>query len=108
MGLNNSTVSSFTKRRNKGENQDVQKYIEVRVVSFKDGLHILPKVNLVRINSNKYTLLIMVDYLPTLGEIDGDVTIVLEDEEISFNGIKAYYVNRANVFSLMIEEENNA
>lgn len=104
IGLN-SSVSDVTKNKNKSEKKKMTNHIEARVVSFKQGLQILSNVNLVRINSKAYTLLIMVDYLPTLGEIDGDVTFVLETEEISFNKIKGYYVNRSNVFSLMIDEE---
>ena len=82
--------------------------IEARIVSFPEGLRVYPDVQLVRIKSKTYTLLIMRDYLPTLGEIEGDVTLLTPQGEIALHKIEGYYIHKANVFSLMIEEKAHA
>ena len=46
----------------------------------------------------------MKDYLPIIGEIDGNVDIKSDKEEINLKNIKAFYMNSNNVFNLMIKE----
>ena len=46
----------------------------------------------------------MKDYLSVIGEIVGSVELKGEDVDVSFKGIKAFYMNSKNVFNLMIEE----
>lgn len=82
--------------------------MQVRISSFKRGFHVYNNVNLIRIKSKEYTLLIMADYLPTIGEIEGDVSFVCNTEETVIQDIRAYYMHKANVFSLMIEEASDA
>ena len=51
------------------------KNVTARVYSIVNGVKEIQHVRLIRIKSRKYNLLIMEDYMPVLGEIDGDVTI---------------------------------
>ena len=51
-------------------------------------------------------LLIMADYLPLIGEFDGNIDIKGENVELSFKNIKGFYMNSSNVFNLMINEGN--
>ena len=46
----------------------------------------------------------MKDYMPIIGEINGNVDIIGQDTNISFKKIKAFYTNNNNIFNLMIEE----
>lgn len=78
--------------------------IKVRVFDMKHGLTEYENVKTVKIVSKDYNLLIMKDYLSVIGEIIGSVDIKGEDVDVSFNGIKAFYMNNKNVFNLMIEE----
>ena len=78
--------------------------IKVRVFDMKHGLTEYENVKTVKIVSKDYNLLIMKDYLSVIGEIIGSVDIKGEDVDVSFNGIKAFYMNKKNVFNLMIEE----
>lgn len=78
--------------------------IKVRVFDMKHGLTEYNNVKTIKIVSKDYNLLIMKDYLSVIGEIVGSVDIKGEDVDVTFNGIKAFYMNSKNVFNLMIEE----
>lgn len=78
--------------------------IKVRVFDMEDGLKEYENIKSVRIVSKDYNLLIMKDYMPIIGEINGNVDIIGQDTNVSFKKIKAFYTNNNNVFNLMIEE----
>ena len=80
--------------------------IKVRIFDLKKGLIEYENIKVVRIVSKDYNLLIMQDYLPILGEIDGNVDIKNEEIELNYTNIKAFYMNSNNVFNLMIKEGN--
>ena len=46
----------------------------------------------------------MQDYLPIIGEIEGNIDIKNEEIELNYKNIKAFYMNSSNVFNLMIKE----
>ena len=78
--------------------------LKVRVFDMEQGLTEYDNVKSVRIVSKDYNLLIMQDYMPIIGEIVGDVDITGSDTNASYKQIKGFYMNRDNVFNLMIEE----
>lgn len=78
--------------------------MEVRVSSFENGLEVYQNVHLIRVKSAKYNLLIMEDYLPVIGKIDGSVNFVGEEQEYSFENIQGFFCHKHNVFSLLIKE----
>lgn len=80
--------------------------IKVRIFDMENGLKEYENIKIIRIISKDYNLLIMKDYLPIIGEIDGSVDIKNDDVNISFKSIKAFYMNSDNVFNLMINEVN--
>ena len=77
--------------------------MKVRVFSL-DGLKEYENKNIVNIVSKDYDLLIMKDYLPIIGEIEGNVDIKSDTEEVNLKDIKAFYMNSNNEFNLMIRE----
>lgn len=77
--------------------------MKVRIFSL-DGLKEYENVKIVRIVSKDYNLLIMKDYLPIIGEIEGNVDIKSDTEEVNLKDIKAFYMNSNNEFNLMIRE----
>ena len=77
---------------------------KVRIFDLDKGLTEYEHIKIVRIVSEDYNLLIMQDYLPIIGEIDGSIDIKSEEIDISFPKIKAFYMNSGNVFNLMIKE----
>ena len=77
---------------------------KVRIFDLDKGLTEYEKVKIVRIISKDYNLLIMEDYLPIIGDVDGSIDIKGEDIDIKFPKIRAFYMNSKNVFNLMIKE----
>ncbi|MBQ8192830.1 MAG: hypothetical protein IJZ46_02015 [Bacilli bacterium] len=78
--------------------------IKVRIFDMKHGLREYEDIKIIRIISKDYNLLIMKDYLPIIGEIEGSVDIKNDTVDLSFKNIKAFYMNSDNVFNLMIKE----
>lgn len=81
------------------------KNMSVKVLNINTGLIEYENVKFIKIKSKKYNLLIMQDYLPIIGEIDGDVKIELLEKSVEFNNIKGYYMNKKNQFNLFIKKE---
>ena len=79
------------------------KEMKVRVFNL-EGLVENENIKIVRIVSKDYNLLIMKDYLPIIGEIEGSVDIKGDDVEVNLKDIKAFYMNSNNEFNLMIKE----
>ncbi len=79
--------------------------ITARVISMEDGLREIEGVSLIRIKSREYNLLIMEDYMPVIGEIDGTVAIVSGEGEYQTGPMKGFFSHRKNLFSLMISED---
>ena len=78
--------------------------IKVKVFDIRNGLRVYDNIKIIRIISKDYNLLIMKDYLPIIGEIEGSVDIKNDVVNESFKNIKAFYMNSDNVFNLMIKE----
>lgn len=78
--------------------------IKVRIFDMKNGLREYENIKIIRIISKDYNLLIMKDYLPIIGEIEGSVDIKNDDINLSFKDINAFYMNSDNIFNLMIKE----
>ena len=78
--------------------------IKVRIFDIENGLREYKYIKIIRIISKDYNLLIMKDYLPIIGEIEGSVDIKNDEVNLSFKDIKAFYMNSNNEFNLMIKE----
>ena len=77
---------------------------KVRIFDLDKGLIEYEHIKAVRMISKDYNLLIMEDYLPIIGEIEGSIDIKGDDIDINFPKIKAFYMNSNNIFNLMIKE----
>ena len=66
--------------------------IKVRVFDMAHGLREYENITIIRIISKDYNLLIMKDYLPIIGEIEGSVDIKNDIINESFKNIKAFYM----------------
>lgn len=79
--------------------------IQVRICGRERGLEVYEKVKFVRVVSKRYNLLIMADYLPVIGELNGDVFFRDGEREYRREGLKGYFMHKKNQFSLMLESE---
>lgn len=82
----------------------MNKDIVVKILNIKSGLQVYEGVKFIRILSEKYNLLIMRDYLPIIGEINGNLEIE-GNQSVRFENIKGYYINKSNEFNLIIKGE---
>ena len=80
-----------------------KKGLTVNVFDLKSGLTTYENADFVRITSSEYNLLIMLDYMPIIGELKGKVDIKTPEGELHIENIKASYMNSKNVFNLMIQ-----
>ena len=62
----------------------------------ESGLEILENVKVIRIKSKDYNLLIMPDYMPLLGEIQGNIDFENSENSKSLKNINGYYMNTNN------------
>ena len=88
------------------QEQMVGEGFKVRIFDLDKGLTEYEHIKVVRIISKDYNLLIMQDYLPIIGEIEGSIDIKNEEIELNYKDIRAFYMNSNNVFNLMIKEGN--
>lgn len=79
--------------------------ITVRICGRENGLEVYEGVHFVRVKSKRYNLLIMADYMPVIGEIEGSVFFRTEKEEYSREHLKGYFMHKKNQFSLMLAAE---
>ena len=78
--------------------------INARIIDVTSGLKVLSDIYAVRIHSKDFYALIMNDYLPALGKIDGDVIFLNRDGEHPYRGIRGFYKHQHNEFTLLVEE----
>ena len=79
--------------------------ITATVLGIDEGFQKFEQVDMIRIKSEKYTMLIMDDYMPFIGRIDGMVEIVSGEDTRSFQPIHGFYTHRKNTFELLIKED---
>ena len=77
----------------------------VFVSDFSNGLRVFQDVKLIRIKSADYSLLIMEDYFPILGQVNGRIEFLSEGKLVDLGKLKGFYVHRDNEFSLLIKEQ---
>ncbi len=76
----------------------------IKVIILENNIEVLVQENvkIIRIKSSNYNLLIMKDYLPIIGYLDGSISIEGE-KTIAYDNIKAVYSNAKNVFYLIVK-----
>lgn len=103
--MNNKNDNNNKEIKEKEEIVSSGEGFKVRIFDLDKGLTEYEHVKAVRMISKDYNLLIMEDYLPIIGEVDGSIDIKGDDLDISFPKIKAFYMNSNNVFNLMVKED---
>ena len=88
---------------NMSNNEDKQGIL-VNILNIKDGLKEYKNTKHIKITSKTYNIIIMKDYLPVIGEIEGNVEILTENETINLHNIVGYYVHKHNQFDLFLKD----
>ena len=81
--------------------------ITAKVISLSDGYVYFEDIKVITVKSKKYNIMIMEDYLPVIGEVIGDVTLLGKDYKKEFLQIKGFYVHKNNEFERLIKGKNN-
>ena len=81
--------------------------ITVEICGRENGLETFENIKYVRVISKSYNLLIMEDYLPIIGDIDGSISFRDDEKEIVREGIVGYFMHKSNKFSLLIKNTEN-
>ena len=68
------------------------------------NINVIENVRLIRIKSEFCTLLIMKDYWPVVGELNGKISIEA-DESYVYENIEAFYSLSHNIFHLIMKEK---
>lgn len=82
----------------------MEEKIKATVVSISMGLQTFEDLQMIRVKSNHHTLLIMKNFMPVIGELDGSVEFVFDQYTEQMNNIKGYYMHKKNEFSLIVSE----
>lgn len=78
--------------------------IRAKVSDYGHGLRSYEDLNLIRIKSDNYSLLIMNGHFPVIGSINGNVEFITDDDSVVLEDIKGFFIHRDNEFSLVIED----
>ena len=70
--------------------------MEVKIFSLKNGYEHYDNVKAIRIKSKDYNLLIMKDYLPVIGKIDGE------------EHVEGFYMLTNDIFQLVLKGNKDA
>lgn len=97
---NTDTVDTQNSSQQRADGQGM----EVHVFSFENGLQVYHNIDLIRVKSTKYNLLIMKGYMPVIGEIHGNVSFTGEEHDIALDNIQGFFCHKHNVFSLLVKE----
>lgn len=78
--------------------------IVVQLLNINGGVTEYQDVKFIKIISKKYNLIIMRDYLPIIGEVQGEIEIGTDDNTINLKKVKGYFMHKHNKFNLFYSE----
>lgn len=84
----------------------MERKIKAKIVSMENGLQEFEEIEMIRVKGENHSLLILQNYMPLLGRLDGYVDIVLEKETLRIQDVQGYYMHKQNEFSLLVEKGN--
>ena len=86
------------------ENREEMQNITVQLLNIAGDVKLYDDVKFIKIKSKKYNLIIMRDYLPIIGEIQGEIQIGREKEDINMKKVRGYFMHKQNQFNLFYSE----
>ena len=81
------------------KNEDSNNII-VQLLRINGNVELYDDVKYIKIKSKKYNLIIMKDYLPIIGEIEGKIEVGRAGESIKLNSVRGYFMHKHNKFNL--------
>ena len=90
----------FENIKNRAEMPD----ITVQLLNIAGDVKQYDDVKFIKVKSQKYNLIIMRDYLPIIGEIQGEIQIGREKEDINMEKVRGYFMHKHNKFNLFYSD----
>lgn len=81
-------------------NDKESRKIVVQLLDIDGDVKLYNNVKFIKIKSEKYNLIIMEDYLPIIGELEGMIEIDFGDENLKLDNVKGYFMHKHNKFNL--------
>ena len=94
----------FARKKKEEEPDDSGRRMSAKIISIRDGIHEFEQVRVIYVDSDKYTLMVMPDYTPVLGELKGTVRVVTDEKLFTMENVWGFYVLKNNLFQLMLKE----
>ena len=85
-------------------NESKSNDIVVQLLNINGDVKVFDDVKFIKIKSKKYNLIIMKDYLPIIGDVEGRIQIGRENENYNMNRVKGYFMHKHNQFNLFYAE----
>lgn len=79
--------------------------IKVNIMNLKNGLSEYENVIHIKIISKTYNLIIMKDYLPLIGEVEGNIEIRTANDNLKLDDVIGYYIHKHNQFDLFLKDK---
>jgi hypothetical protein len=89
--------------KNKQPDAPLTGQMNAHILHYMEGQRDVEHVHAIRLQDPKYGLLIMDDYAPVIGMVQGSVHIMADEEEIALEDIKGFYRLLKNEFILLIQ-----
>ena len=83
----------------KNKTEEMQNIV-VQLLNINGDVKQYDDVKFIKIRSKKYNLIIMKDYLPIIGEVQGTIEIGREKENIDMKKVRGYFMHKHNKFNL--------
>jgi len=81
--------------------------IAADILSFEKGAEHFENLKAIRVKSKNYNLLIMEDYMPLIGEIEGNLSLVDDDgNSVDYTTVTGYYRHSHNQFEFIVKDYN--
>lgn len=75
------------------------------VVDREEGVRTYEEVKMIRVVSKDHNLLIMEDFMPVIGELEGLVEFVYDNSVVTIKDVHGFYMHKHNHFTLVIENK---
>lgn len=78
--------------------QKIAPTINACIIDFENGTNYFNDVQVIRLHSEDYRVMIMSDHTPMIGELNGDILILKDDEEVVIEHVHGFYMHLNNHF----------
>lgn len=82
----------------------VKRYIHASVFDYENGLTLFDEVVAVRVINKDHRFLFMSDHTPILGEVDGTIVIITEEQETVYEDVLGFFVLKNNEFKFIRDD----